>query len=362
MEDTSVADARIESYARLLVERCIDVKPGWQVMLRSTPLARPLVEEVVRWIARRGAYVIPRLAYATTGLAWAEEVPEALLGTLPAVEQYTLEHVDAYVAIGAPENTRDGSTLSPERISLGRQAEKSFRERTLSLAIPWVICQFPTQALAQEAGMTLAAYEDFLYGACLLDWDEEARKMRRIADRFDRAEQVRILGDGTDLTFSLSGRRGQVDDGHYNMPGGEVFYCPVEDSANGEVTFAEFPAVWAGRLVDGVHLVFQNGRIVDASATSGEDLLVKTLDSDDGARGLGEFGIGCNPGIQRHMKSVLFDEKIDGTIHLAVGASFPFLGGKNVSSVHWDMVKDLRRNGQILCDSETVQLNGEWRL
>lgn len=355
-------DPRIQSYARLLVERCVDVKPGWQVLVRSTPLARPLLDEVVRWIARREAYVIPRLAYASTGLAWAEEVPEALLGALPPVEQYTLEHVDALIAIGAPENTRDGSTLSPERLNLGRQAEQAFRARTLSLAIPWVVCQFPTQALAQEAGMTLASYEEFLFGACLLDWDEEGEKMRRIADRFDRADRVRIVGNGTDLTFSLNGRRGQVDDGHYNMPGGEVFYCPVEDSANGEVSFSEFPAVWAGHLVDGARLVFRNGRVVEASARGGEDLLLKTLDADPGARGLGEFGIGCNPGIQRHMKSTLYDEKIGGTIHLAVGASFPFLGGTNVSSIHWDLVKDLRQQGQIFCDGEPVQVNGEWRL
>ncbi|MGH2460777.1 MAG: aminopeptidase [Chloroflexota bacterium] len=354
-------DPRIESYARLLVERCLDVKPGWQVMVRSTPLARPLLEAVARSVAHREAYLIPRIAYASTGLAWAEEAPEALLATLPPVEQYTLDHVDAYIAIGAPENTRDGSTLSPERIALGRQSEKAFRARTLSLAVPWVVCQFPTPALAQEAGMTLSAYEEFLYGACLLDWDETGKAMRRIADRFDRAGQVRIVGDGTDLTFSLSGRHGQVDDGHYNMPGGEVFYCPVEDSVDGDVTFSEFPAVWMGHLVEGVHLTFKDGRVIDASAKTGEDLLIKTLDADPGARGLGEFGIGCNPGIQRHLKSTLFDEKIGGTIHLAVGAGFPFLGGTNVSSVHWDMVKDLRQQGQILCDGESVQVNGHWQ-
>ena len=355
-----MSDPRIETYARLLVDRCVDVKPGWQVMVRSTPLARPLVEEVNRFIARRGAYALPRLMYATTGLAWAEEAPEALLSTLPSVERFAYEHVDAYIGIGAPENTRDGSGFSPARQNLLRQAELPFRERTLSLTMPWVACQFPTPALAQDAGMSLRAYEDFLYGACLLDWDEEARKMRRIADRFDRADRVRLVGTDTDLTFSLAGRHGQVDDGHYNMPGGEVFYSPVEDSAEGTIGFVEFPAVWGGHEVDGARLVFKEGRVVDASARSGRDVLIQTLDADSGARGLGEFGVGCNPGIRQHMKNTLFDEKIYGTIHLAVGASFPFLGGKNVSSVHWDMVKDLRQDGRIYCDGELVQENGNW--
>jgi aminopeptidase len=353
-------DPRIEAYARLLVERCIDVKPGWQVMIRSTPLARPLVEEVVRCVARRGAYALLRESFATTGLAWAEVAPEALLKELPAIERYAYEHVDAYMGIGAPENTRDGSELGADRQNLLREAERPFRERVLSLTMPWVGCQFPTPALAQEAGMSLRAYEDFLYGACLLNWDEEGRKMRRIADRFDRADQVRIVGADTDLTFSLKGRRGQVDDGHYNMPGGEVFYSPVEDSANGVVTFAEFPAVYGGHEVDGAQLTFRGGRVVRATARRDEDFLIKTLDADPGARVLGEFGIGCNPGIQRHMKNTLFDEKIYGTIHLALGAGFPFIGGTNKSSVHWDMVKDLRQNGRIYCDGELVQENGTW--
>src|SRR5213078_4289791 len=167
---------------------------------------------------------------------------------------------------------------------------------------------FPVTATAQDAGMTLEELEEFLFAAVLLDWDAEAEKMRGIADVFDAADEVRIVGEETDLTLSLAGRSGAVDDGHINMPGGEVFYSPVEDSAEGVIEFGEFPAVYLGHEVDGARFVFEGGQIVDASARSGEDFLIQTLDTDHGARRLGELGIGCNPGIQRFMKNVAFDE------------------------------------------------------
>ena len=186
--------------------------------------------------------------------------------------------------------------------------------------------------------------------------------MRAIADVFDAADEVRIVGAGTDLTLSLAGRTGSVDDGHVNMPGGEVFYSPVEDSANGVIEFGEFPAVYYGNEVEGARLVFDDGRIVDATARAGEEFLIQTLDTDEGARRLGELGIGCNPGIQRFMKNVGFDEKIDGTVHLAVGNSYTFTGGTNESSIHWDIVKDLRTTGRIYADGRLVQENGAWLL
>jgi len=226
--------------------------------------------------------------------------------------------------------------------------------------VPWVVCRYPTPALAQNAGMSLRSFEDFLYGACLLDWDEEGRKMRRIADRFDEASEVRIVGAGTDIKIGLEGRPGEVDNGRLNMPGGEVFYSPVEDATEGVVHFSEFPAVQEQDQAWGVRMVYRDGRVVEASADRGEDVLFAKLDRDEGARVLGELGIGCNPGIRQHIKETLFDEKIYGTIHLAIGASLPTIGGKNVSSVHWDMVKDLRQGGRIECDGELVQENGEW--
>ncbi len=355
-----MTDPRISAYAKLLVERSVNVQPGWQVLVSSTPLARPLIEEVVRYIAQRGAYAVTRIAMPGLGSIWANNAPTEALGKMAPVDAYTWEQTDAAILISAPENTREGADIAPERQTLLRQAARPALARRTALQWPWVGCQYPTPALAQDAGMTLAAFEEFLLGACLLDWDEEGRKMRRVADRFDRADQVRIVGEGTDLRMSLKGRHGMVDDGHFNMPGGEVFYSPVEDSVEGVVTFAEFPAVWGGEEVLGARLEFRGGKVVEAGARQGDKLLLKTLDADAGARVLGELGIGCNPGIQRHMKNTLYDEKIYGTVHLALGNGFPFLGGTNVSSVHWDIVKDLRVGGKIYCDGELVQENGNW--
>ena len=176
-----------------------------------------------------------------------------------------------------------------------------------------MVCQFPTDALAQEAGMTLRQFEEFLYGACLLDWDREGERMRRIADRIDAATEVRLVADGTDLRARRRrAARCEVDDGHINMPGGEVFVSPVEDVTEGLVTFSEYPATYFGHEVEGAWLRFEGGRVVDAGAERGEEYLLGILDTDPGARVLGELGIGCNPGITRHMKNVLFDEKISG--------------------------------------------------
>jgi len=352
-------DPRLASYASLLVERCVDVQPGWQVLIRATPAARPLVEEVVSAVARRQAYALPRLSFSQFP-PWLAEAPTERLSQVPEIEAHELDHADCLMVIVAPENTREGSDLPAERMMLRRQAVRPHAEPFFSGVKPWVGCQLATPALAQDAGMSLRAFEDFLYGAVLVDWETLAERMREIAARFDGANEVRITGDGTDLSFSLAGREGRVDAIGANMPGGEVFYSPVEDTAAGTVVFSEYPACYGGRAVENVRLHFEDGRVVEASASTEEDFLLTTLDTDPGARVLGEFGIGCNPGIQRHTQNTLFDEKIEGTIHLAVGNGFPFIGGKNVSAVHWDMVKDLRNGGTIELDGEVVQRDGQW--
>ncbi|MDQ5821409.1 MAG: aminopeptidase, partial [Actinomycetota bacterium] len=295
-------------------------------------------------------------------LAWAQEAPEELLKELPSIERHTWDTLDAVMVIVAPENTRESSAIPADRIQLMQEAGRPANERIISGEVPWVGCQYPTPALAQEAEMSLQQFEDFLYGAVLLDWDEEGRKMERIKERFDRAEEVRIVGAETDLRLSLAGREGRVDAGGSNMPGGEVFYSPVEDSAEGTISFTEFPAVLAGRQIEGIRFRFEGGKVVEASATRNEAFLIETLDTDEGARRLGELGIGCNPGITRHMRNTLFDEKIYGTVHLALGKGFPPLGGSNDSLIHWDIVKDLRDGGELHCDGELVQQSGEWKL
>jgi aminopeptidase len=358
-------DPRVEQYAELLVETCVGVRPGWQVLVNGSVLARPLLEAVSREIGRRGAYALQRvnLSGSRLDLPWANEAPEALLDEPADIDSYAWKHADALIAIEAPENTRELTALPGDRLSRLQAGWRPYLERVLTMDIKWVGCQYPTPALAQDAGMSLAQFADFLYGACLLDWDAEGERMQRYAEHFDAADEVRLVADGTDLTLSIAGRSALVDAGSANMPGGEFFLCPVEDSAEGEVTFSEYPAVYLGREVSGVRLRFENGVVVDASAAANEEFLHEQLDRDDGARRLGELGIGCNPGITRHMKNTLFDEKMDGTVHLALGNGLPDAGGTNESQVHWDIVKEMRRDGaRIELDGQTVQESGIWKL
>ncbi len=359
-----MTDPRVSQLAELMVSRCLDVQPGWQVSVRATPLARPLVEEVARAIARRGAYYLPRLNWGPdrfrVDLQWALEAPLELLGELPPIERYAVEHEDARLTIRAPEDVHAGSELDPERRRLLQQAMGPASKRARSLDVRWAIVEYPTPAAAEQAGMTLDEYTEFVYDACLLDWDAEEERMREIKERFDRGSSVRIVGDGTDLTLGIDGRKGVVSAGFRNMPDGEVFYSPVEDSADGEITFGEFPAVYLGHDVFGAHLAFREGRVVEASAKEGEEFLEQVLATDEGASRLGELGLGCNPRITRFTRNVLFDEKIAGTVHLAVGASYTYTGGTNESAVHWDMVKDLRPGGEIHLDGELVQRDGRW--
>ena len=357
-------DPRVEQYARVLVETCVDVQPGWQVLVYCSPLARPLIEETSRLIARRGAYALLRVSLdgEAMDLPWTEEASEELLGKPASIRLHELETADALIAIVAPENTRELTAVSPERLGLLQAAYRPAMERMFTGDMPWVGCQYPTPSLAQEAGMSFREFEDFLYGACLLDWEAERDRMAGYAARFDAADEVRIVGEETDLRLSLAGRTAEIDAGGANVPGGEFFYSPLEDSAEGSIAFTEFPAVYGGREVNGIRLRFEHGKVVDASADSNEDFLLEMLDLDEGARRIGELGIGCNPGITRHMKNTLFDEKIDGTVHVALGNGLPVIGGTNVSKIHWDIVKDLHNGGRIELDGELVQENGAWRI
>lgn len=353
-------DPRVCAYARVLVEQCVGVQPGWQVILAAQPLARPLAAEVTREIGRRGAYALVRVRFDWLNGAWVKEAPMELLNELAAIERHAIEQADCFIAILAPENTRDGGDIPQERLAAVAEASRPAFEPFMADEKPWVGCQYPTNALAQDAGMALSEFEDFLYGAVLIDWEQLERKMRRIADGFDRAEEVRIVAPGTDLRLSLEGRQAKVSAAGSNMPSGEFFFGPVEDSAEGVIHFSEYPATYHGREIHGVRLRFESGRVVEASADSQQEFLLKTLDTDEGARRLGEFGVGCNPGIQRYMKNTLFDEKMEGTIHLALGNSYPATGGTNRSAIHWDLVKDLRAGGKIFLDGELAQESGRW--
>jgi aminopeptidase len=334
------------------------------VLVTGGQLARPLIEEVSRLVGRRGAYALQRASLTGygTNIPWAQEAPDELLDTPAPIEAYAFDNADALISIEAPENTRELTGLPAERLARLQSGFRPHLERMFTHELKWVGCQYPTPALAQEAGLSLQAFGDFLYGACLLDWEAERERMSRYAEHFGAAEEVRLVGDGTDIRISVAGRSALVDAGGANMPGGEFFLSPVEDSAEGEIAFGEFPAVYNGREVAGIALRFEAGRVVEASATANEEFLLEMLDLDEGASRLGELGIGCNPGITRYMKNTLFDEKMDGTTHLALGNGLPEAGGTNVSQLHWDIVKDLRQRGRIELDGRVVQEDGRWRV
>jgi aminopeptidase len=353
-----LTDARLRAYARLLVERSIGAREGLQVLVATTTEARPLAEELSRELARRGAYALPRIHFGAVyplDAPWIEAAPPELGATLAPLEQHVVEGVDGTILVLAPEDPPADAEFGPEQRRALRAQITAYRARGRAGQAREVRCDFPCPYFARRAGLTLTEYEDVFYEACLRDWDAEGRKMRPVLERFDRAEEVRIVGDETDLVLSLAGRTGAIDDGHVNVPGGEVYYCPVEDSAEGTIRF-DFPS---GR-VEGVRLRFRAGEVVDASAEQGEADMEAALETDDGARRLGELGLGCNEGITRHLNNVLFDEKMAGTIHLALGQGFPVVGGKNASALHWDLVKNMREGGRIHCDGELVQENGHW--
>jgi aminopeptidase len=239
-------------------------------------------------------------------------------------------------------------------------------QRSATGEMRWNVTMFPTEAYASAASMSQVAFEDFLYKACLLDqpdpvaaWKQAAEETNRLADWIQGKEEVVIEGPGTNLKLNVAGREFKPADGKYNMPDGEFFTGPVEDSAEGEITF-HLPASYQGREVSGVKFRFEGGKVVDATAETGEDFLINVLDTDEGARRLGELGIGTNFGITEGTGEILLDEKIGGTIHLAVGASYPETGGVNESAVHWDMICDLRRGGSVTVDGEVLQRDGKF--
>lgn len=355
-----MSDERVTAYAQLLVDRCIDPQPGWQVLVATTTEARPLAQELSRLLGERGAYALPRIAFGSAfpaDLDWIRAAPLDLAPTLAPLERRVLEEIDGSIFVLAPE--RDVPPLDDAAARAFRAHVTAYRDRGRTGAIPSVRCDFPCAAYAERARMTLREFEDVFYAACLRDWDAEGRAMEPVRERLDAAREVRVVGAGTDLRFSLDGRAALVDDGHLNVPGGEVFTSPVEESVEGEILF-DVPLHATDGPVEAIRLRFERGEVIHASAALGEPALLRALGTDAGARRVGEFGVGCNTALTRPLRNVLFDEKMAGTLHLALGAGFPQLGGRNESAVHWDLIKDLRGGGELHLDGEVVQRDGEW--
>jgi aminopeptidase len=366
-----VRDQRAEALARVLVRYSTRVERGDVCVIQSTTTAEPLIQAVYEEVLRAGGLPIMQLTTEGAMPAFYELASDEQLDWIPPTTEWSVENADVRIAVMADANARDLTGADPKRQARHSRARKPLMETSMRRAAAgehrWTVTLFPTHAYASEAGMSLARYEDFYYGACLVGdgdpvtaWQRQSDEVRRLAEWIQDREEVRITAPGgTDVTLNVAGRTFIPSVGEHNMPDGEFFTGPVEDSVTGEVAFS-FPAVYGGREVSGVRLRFEDGRVVDATAERGEEFLLETLDTDEGARRLGELGIGTNYGITTATKEVLLDEKIGGTVHMAVGMSYPETGGTNDSAVHWDMVCDLREGGAITVDGVELQRDGRF--
>jgi aminopeptidase len=355
-----------ERFARLLVDYCLEAQPGQQVQVSSTTLAEPLLLELQRELLEREAW--PLLDVSLPGQAegfWAA-ARDVHLDGLPSADLAVAERVDATLRIQASVNANELAGVDPARLTRAARARDPLRDARL--ARRWAITLWPTAAAAQQAGMGTREFADFVSRALFLDRDDPAAAWGELRgfqagliERLAPKREIRIEADGTDLSLDVAGRTWINSDGRRNMPSGEVFTGPVETSAEGVIRFS-IPTSPRGVVVEDVRLEFRAGRVVSAHAERGDAYLQATLDTDPGARVLGELGIGTNFGIDRAIGAILFDEKIGGTVHLALGRSYPETGGTNQSAVHWDLICDLRRGGRLSADGEVIVDQGGFKV
>jgi aminopeptidase len=356
-------DPRVKRLAEILVDHCAQVEEGDTVqVLAYSELAKPLVVEVYRRLLEREAgEIITRIELEEIREALLSEASDERLGMFPSLRMHLAEHTDVYIQILATMNTKLLSGFHPARVARWRGSDAKVRAY-LTDNTRWVVTLYPTTGAAQDAEMSLTQFESFVYGAVDQDWEQIAREQQELTSLFDAGSEVVIKGEDTDLRMNVAGRTFISADGRVNMPDGEVFTGPVEDSVEGHISYS-YPAIYpafGGREVMGVHLWFEKGRVVKASADKGEEYLLALLDMDAGSRYVGELGLGNNYKIDRFIKNILFDEKIGGTVHLALGRGYPETGSKNESGIHWDMIKDLRVGGEIYVDGTLVQKDGRW--
>jgi aminopeptidase len=363
-------DPRAENLAKILVGYSTEVKAGETVSIDGEVGAEPLLRAVYEEVLKAGAHPILNVALDGLAATYFEHASDEQLEWISPLTQWMAENADVRIGIGASANTRELSAVPPERQTKRQTATGKLLARMMDRSAAgefrWCYTLYPTNAYASEAEMSLRDYEDFYFGACLADdgdpltaWKRASTETERLAEWIEGHEEVRVTAPGTDIRLGIAGRKFIPCTGKHNMPDGEFFTGPVEDSVEGEVTF-HLPAVIAGREVSGVHLRFESGKVVDAGAERGEEFLIQLLDTDEGARRLGELGIGTNYAIDRGTLEVLLDEKIGGTVHMAVGRSYPESGGVNESAVHTDLVCDLRRGGKLEVDGTVMQEDGRF--
>ncbi len=363
-----MADPRVEKLAKVMVHYALELQPGQQFWLRTTPLAEELNLAVYEEAVRAGAHVLVDQRMPGADEIFYKYASDEQLDFVPPVRKLIVETFDASLYIEAIHNSRNLSGINGSRMARGRKAlaplSTQLMQRSAEGTHRWCLTVYPTNAMAQDANMSLADYREFVYGAGMLNeadpvafWKEEGRKQQQLAAWLKGHDRAVLKGANVDITLSIKDRIFEISDGRYNFPDGEIFTSPVEDSVNGWIRF-QYPALYQGQEVADIELWFENGRVVKEKAGKNQEFLTSMLDIDSGARVLGEWGIGTNYGIQHFTRNMLFDEKIGGTIHFAVGAGFPECGGRNESGLHWDMLCDMA-DSEITLDGDLFYKNGK---
>ncbi len=366
-----MADSIWEKYAKVLVDYSTNVQKGDLVIIRGESVfAKQLAKAVYKRVLERGGYPLIRTAIADMTEIFIKHANEEQLDFVDPITKLEYEIVDKYISIGSPLNTKNMARADLSKLQRRGKATRELSEKLLTRSAEgkasWVIADAPSHALAQEARMSLDEYSDFLFKACYLDCDDPVAMLEELNEKqtvwtkyLDQVKKVRIVGERTDITFGVEGRKWISCAGLNNFPDGEIFTSPVEDDVNGEIYF-DFPQNYRGNEAHGVHLIVENGQVVKATAEKGEDFVNAMFDMDEGSRGIGEIAIGTNDQITEITGNILFDEKIGGSIHMAVGASYPETGGKNVSGLHWDLIKNMKNGGQIFADDVLIYENGKF--
>ena len=356
--------------ADVVVGFCADVREGDLVTLESTALAAPMVKALYRRVLEAGAQPLVRISLEGMTESLLEYGNDEQLGWVNPAREDDIETVDVRIALLAPGNTRRLSNVDPARQARADRSNERLRNRYLERAaageLRWVLTAYPTEASAQEASMSLAQYEDFVYGSAFLDdpdpvarWHEFGERLDRVAAFLATKRELRVVAEGTDLRVVTEDRTWIPSKGRENFPDGEVFTGPVETGVEGEIRFT-YPGVFNAREVDDVRLRFEAGEVVEATAARGQEFLREMIAMDEGAKRVGEFAFGLNDSVQMFTRNTLFDEKIGGTIHLALGTAYPETGGLNRSALHWDLICDLRSGGEVFADGELVYRDGKF--
>jgi len=367
-------DPRLDKLAKVLVHHSARVQPGELVAIQADCTAQPLIEAVFEETVRAGGHPHLLLDIPALEEIFMSNANEEQLAFSPLFHKLVAERFDARIVFRGTTNTRALSAIDPARQAARGKALQPIMQTIMQRggegSLKWIGTLYPTEAYAQDAEMSLRDYENFYFRACHVDadtldpiayWQGVQKEQQQYVDRIEGRDRVQVRGPNCELNLSIEGRKFRNASGQHNMPDGEIYTAPVEDSVNGWVRFT-YPAITNGRSVEGIELKFEAGRVVQATAKKNEDYLIKMLDTDDGARTLGEFAIGTNYGVDRFTGTILFDEKIGGTIHMAVGAGYPETGSRNLSAVHWDMICDMRDGSEILVDGEVVYRNGRFQI